>query len=1528
MGRRSRRKQSAAAMPATASVRRPRAVPPADDVIDLEGEEASSSINRARNGLKSDLRDVLRRYARNASGRFSLDFGHFDEEHLEMIRHELAINERIEELDLRSLVLGQKGISLIADVIIRHSGFKGLALQMVSGTGGVGALLDALSTTNSVLTSLYWEMDMDDTETALFQMTLQNLTSLERLHINRWCPDEWIEISSLVSTLNSLVHLTVENVEISLRSPLPISHLKTLALVNCHLDDTELIRLATALQQMHCLESLEIKEYHRIFGSGFARLIDVLKESQTVKELSLDNHELKKNCESLQLISDLMGASTTIQTMKLKRALPACDFDQMLLIDWFSQATSGKVQPHYVAFFTSFLPNMSITSIDISNHGLGSDAKAALVNALRLGRLRELYAQRCKIGEEDMPGLATALAQNSRLLTLDLSLNLVGDAGATEISRALLDNTTLQYLDLSSTMMSELGARELFKAIRINTSLQTVNLSRNRFDGSSIGTIDGMHLANLDLSFNRLDDIFVLDLCRLLETQSFMRCLNLSHTDMSSLCAVRMARMLESNTTLAQLDLRNNDFDTASLLTILDAVQNNRGLVRLDISRGGTKTTDLERLLEASAACSRPALLPSGHESCVLAPLDFANSLDNLAGLAAEIRKLRASYVDIRELPDMAGWHWMVDRPHAGLNQAPTVRQASRAVKSSVALVMAQQEPVDDHRNRYNKLQTRIRSGHFDDLNAICLSRDLTRRQLIKCISGTLQLHQGLLVEVDDSIGNLDSWSIQARKAMEEEGYGLDDDMSLCDTLDDDMSPCDTFYLDTPNDNIGHIIDAAFGALEKWRCKHDAGPLFTKTNEAFSNLISVQSGMLTCMLLDESKNDTELPDWQEAARALLEAIAAERRCLASDANSTRPTDEVPSAIQALLNNAHAAFAAKDHMERFVAQLTTELQLLQMSPTPPKLDKIKQLQIENAELVDHIEMTRLKIRGARRTQSAELPDLERALADAIDHQQNSRFGKLIAEERARLYRIADELYPELLLPGTDFAVQVGIDGHDLDHEAQRCGLVLENTTLDNFQELSALTRDRRVLKVADSANKLWVLKRFHLGTTDHSRQFYRQVALLHRLRDPHIMAINGVFQDGSSAYVQMPYYAGGDLDAWLNANPAGGRDLSFMRNVLADVLRGVKFLHKQELVHGDLKPSNILLSGNRAVLSDFDGVRDINTTITVGGTIAYWAPEIRSGSSTKFTTATDIYALGLISRAMLERTSVPDSEWRSIVDQMTEESADDRPSAAECLAMPFVAHGAPDVELCGICFELVEVIKGLKCQKDHFLCQTCLGGYLGSLTEQDQLMGRLAQHGGGAPCFESGCTSQPLTAQQLAPVASKEAFDGYMDAVKRLVEKRTVDELERQLQERMEAFQREGIQNFTAKRHIDHIVDEILTLRCPRCRAPFYDFNDGDCFALKCPCRTQFCGYCLADCGADAHQHVICCPHNTVGGLFHPDGARGFHQVQRTRRQRLVRDYWRHDIATLEEAIRNDIAERLRPVLADFEIDVDQLRAGN
>lgn len=81
-----------------------------------------------------------------------------------------------------------------------------------------------------------------------------------------------------------------------------------------------------------------------------------------------------------------------------------------------------------------------------------------------------------------------------------------------------------------------------------------------------------------------------------------------------------------------------------------------------------------------------------------------------------------------------------------------------------------------------------------------------------------------------------------------------------------------------------------------------------------------------------------------------------------------------------------------------------------------------------------------------------------------------------------------------------------------------------------------------------------------------------------------------------------------------------------------------------------------------------------------------------------------------------------------------------------------------------------------------------------------------------------------------------------------------------------------------------IVDDILSLKCPRCRQVCIDFGPG--LTLGCcnnSCGAAFCGWCLKDCGEDAHPHVIECP--AGAGMHALFGV--FREHHRLRRQKAV-----------------------------------------
>src|SRR5260370_9887884 len=100
-------------------------------------------------------------------------------------------------------------------------------------------------------------------------------------------------------------------------------------------------------------------------------------------------------------------------------------------------------------------------------------------------------------------------------------------------------------------------------------------------------------------------------------------------------------------------------------------------------------------------------------------------------------------------------------------------------------------------------------------------------------------------------------------------------------------------------------------------------------------------------------------------------------------------------------------------------------------------------------------------------------------------------------------------------------------------------------------------------------------------------------------------------------------------------------------VVRQVLEGLEAAHGAGVLHRDLKPGNIMLTGDRAVIIDFGlaaavpGLGDPTQSLTatsltatgaVIGTLAYVAPEQLEGG--RSTMASDLYSLGVIIYEML------------------------------------------------------------------------------------------------------------------------------------------------------------------------------------------------------------------------------------------------------------------------------------------------------
>jgi hypothetical protein len=165
----------------------------------------------------------------------------------------------------------------------------------------------------------------------------------------------------------------------------------------------------------------------------------------------------------------------------------------------------------------------------------------------------------------------------------------------------------------------------------------------------------------------------------------------------------------------------------------------------------------------------------------------------------------------------------------------------------------------------------------------------------------------------------------------------------------------------------------------------------------------------------------------------------------------------------------------------------------------------------------------------------------------------------------------------------------------------------------------------------------------------------------RLRHPNVVALLDVGRDSeSSPFLVMEYVEGHDLVDWLERWP--GWDDVFC--ALRDVLLALSAAHAAGIVHGDVKPENLLRSNDGIVkLTDFgvarvrDPMRSSGQTGAIAGTPWYMAPEQFAGAG--LSAATDLYSFGVVLYELLAG-SLPWPETENLVTLRNAKLADLRP----------------------------------------------------------------------------------------------------------------------------------------------------------------------------------------------------------------------------------------------------------------------------
>jgi TolB-like protein len=160
---------------------------------------------------------------------------------------------------------------------------------------------------------------------------------------------------------------------------------------------------------------------------------------------------------------------------------------------------------------------------------------------------------------------------------------------------------------------------------------------------------------------------------------------------------------------------------------------------------------------------------------------------------------------------------------------------------------------------------------------------------------------------------------------------------------------------------------------------------------------------------------------------------------------------------------------------------------------------------------------------------------------------------------------------------------------------------------------------------------------------NKERFQREIKLAASLQHPHVVPLLTAGQvDGDLLYYVMPYIEGESLRAKLARE--GELPVSETVRILREVVDALSYAHQHEVVHRDIKPDNVMITGNHAVVTDFGVAKAVSassagthsslTSLGVAlGTPSYMSPE-QAAADPHVDHRADIYAVGALAYEML------------------------------------------------------------------------------------------------------------------------------------------------------------------------------------------------------------------------------------------------------------------------------------------------------
>jgi len=280
----------------------------------------------------------------------------------------------------------------------------------------------------------------------------------------------------------------------------------------------------------------------------------------------------------------------------------------------------------------------------------------------------------------------------------------------------------------------------------------------------------------------------------------------------------------------------------------------------------------------------------------------------------------------------------------------------------------------------------------------------------------------------------------------------------------------------------------------------------------------------------------------------------------------------------------------------------------------------------------------------------------------------------------------------------------------------------------------------------------------------------EISILRTYKHPNIVSMNQVHKTDKNFFLILEYCAGGDLQRLIRTRKSGRLTERLARRLMRDLTSGLTFLARQQLIHRDIKPQNLLLTGMLPLderndpcdtdgeeearrvenfpsqefhlkIADFGFARHLQKTSmadTLCGSPLYMAPEILQHKS--YDNKADLWSAGTVLFEMI--AGRPPFHGENHIDLL-------RNIQQKAVRLP------PNLQVSRECVKLLRILlnrnplsradfKSFIEASNAFVALGCNGTSSSSLESMDITM---SQGGGGQPFANLGPISEEETHQQ-------------------------------------------------------------------------------------------------------------------------------------------------------------------------------------